>query len=132
MVALVDASVLIAAERGKLRWEEIDRKGIESTALAAITMSELLHGVHRARNAGERAKREAFVERILASTPVLAFDSMIARIHARVWASLASRGTVVGAHDLLVAATALATGCCVATRDLRDFKKIPGVKVVHW
>lgn len=132
MVALVDASVLIAVERGQLRWAEIDRQGIDATALAAITMSELLHGVHRARSAGERAKREVFVERILAATPVVPFDSVIARIHARVWASLASKGTAVGAHDLIVAATAIAMGYCVATRDQKDFRKIPGVKVVAW
>jgi predicted nucleic acid-binding protein len=132
MVALIDASVLIAAERGQLRWDEVNRKGIDATALAAITMSELLHGVHRAKSAADRAKREAFVERILASMPVLPFDSTIARVHARVWASLARRGTVVGAHDLLVAATALAAGHCVATRDKKDFGKIPGVKVVNW
>jgi predicted nucleic acid-binding protein len=38
----------------------------------------------------------------------------------------------VGAHDLLIGATALATGGRVATRDLRSFPRIPGLDLVEW
>jgi predicted nucleic acid-binding protein len=132
MVALIDTSIFIAVERGQLQWEQIQQENLDATALAAITASELLHGVHRARTQADRTKREAFVERILAGMPILSFDATTARIHARVWASLASKGIVVGAHDLLIAATAIATGSCVATRDQKGFGKIPGLKLLLW
>ena len=133
MVALIDSSVLIAAERGQLDLGELERKGPElELAISAITASELLHGVHRATGLNRKAKREAFVERLLTGVPVLPFDLTAARIHARVWAKLASQGIAVGAHDLLIAATAMAAGGAVATRDRRSFPKIPGLSLLVW
>lgn len=133
MATLIDASVLIAAERGRLDWAEtLAEEATADVALAAITVSELLHGVHRAGAARIRARREAFVEQVLARVPVIPFDLVVARVHAGVWASLAMRGVSVGAHDLLIGATALATGGRVATRDLRSFPRIPGLDVVEW
>jgi tRNA(fMet)-specific endonuclease VapC len=100
--------------------------GEEEAAIAAITASELLHGVHRA---GEthRVRREAFVESILDAFPVLAFDLLVARVHARIWAQLAESGIDVGAHDRLVAATAMAAGWRVATANVRRFDRIAGL-----
>jgi tRNA(fMet)-specific endonuclease VapC len=133
MATLIDASVLIAAERGRLDWEAVIVDHAEAeVALAAITASELLHGVHRATSARIRARREAFVEQALARLPVLPFDLVAARVHARVWADLAAKGISVGAHDLLIGATALATGGRVATRDARSFPRIPGLDLIKW
>jgi len=133
MATLIDASVLIAAERGQLDLDALlaEHAG-EEIAIAAITASELLHGVHRAAGTAQRTRREAFVEDLLAQVPVIPFDLVAARIHSRVWAQLARRGLGVGAHDLLIAATAIATGSKVATRDERSFRRIPGLSVVAW
>ncbi|XXT23673.1 type II toxin-antitoxin system VapC family toxin [Sorangium sp. So ce429] len=133
MGALIDSSVLIAAERGKLDLEQVLRDhGDEPVAIATITASELLHGVHRAVEASQRARREAFVERLLAHLSLIPFDLVVARVHARLSAELAAKGSPVGAHDLLIAATALAVGYDVATRDDRSFPRIPGLTVLHW
>ena len=96
--------------------------------MPAITASELLHGVHRA-SAEHRGRREAFVEAVLAAFPVIAFDLLVARVHARLWAGLASAGSDVGAHDRLVAATAIAAGWRVASANTRHFGRIPGLEV---
>jgi tRNA(fMet)-specific endonuclease VapC len=53
-----------------------------------------------------------------------------ARVHADVWATLERTGDVPGAHDLWIAATALAHGLGVATRNARDFTRVPGLRVV--
>jgi predicted nucleic acid-binding protein len=133
VATLIDASVLIAAERGGFDWDRVvAAHATEEIALAAITASELLHGVHRAPSAKTRTRRSAFVEQLLARLPVIPFDLLAARVHARVWADLAVKGMAVGAHDLLIGATALATGGRVATRDLRSFPRIPGLDVVEW
>jgi tRNA(fMet)-specific endonuclease VapC len=106
--------------------------GDEPVAIAAITASELLHGVHRAKDRSQPARRETFVERLLAGLPLVPFDLVVARVHARLSAELATAGTPVGAHDLLIAATALAVGYDVATRDERSFPRVPGVNVLRW
>lgn len=127
MGTVIDSSVFVAAERGKLDLSGI--VGPEPYVIAAVTASELLHGVHRAATAAQRTRREAFVERVLASTPIVAFDLVVARVQARIAADLARRGIVLGAHDAQIAATATSLGYSVTTRDLRSFPRIPGLVI---
>lgn len=98
----------------------------EEVGIAAITASELLHGVHRATEE-HRARREAFVAAVLDAFPVFSFDLLVARVHARLWAGLASSGANVGAHDRIVAATAMSAGWRVGTANMRHFGRIPGL-----
>jgi tRNA(fMet)-specific endonuclease VapC len=101
----------------------------EEVAIAAITASELLHGVHRA-SEEHRGRRSAFVEAVIAAFPTLSFDLLVARVHARLWAGLASSGTEVGPHDRLVAATAISAGWRVGTANMRHFSRMPGLDVI--
>lgn len=132
MGKVIDSSVLIAAERGQLdlRAALADHRD-ETFAISAVTASELLHGVHRVPVA-KRAVSEAFVEGLLQRLPVLPFDLLAARVHARLWATLLAKGQPVGERDLLIAATAVAHGHAVVTRDERSFPKIPGLDVLRW
>ena len=130
---MIDSSFLIETERSKLGLDELLREhGEEEIAIASITASELLHGVHRAAKPAHRTRREVFVEGLLAVVPVLPFDLLTARVHASLWAQLASKGVNIGAHDLLIAATALTVGYDVVTHDKRSFPKIPGLKLLDW
>jgi tRNA(fMet)-specific endonuclease VapC len=101
----------------------------EEVGIAAITASELLHGVHRASPA-HRARREAFVEAALAAFPPLPFGLLAARAHARLWTELAAAGQDVGAHDRLVAATAITAGWRVGTANTRHFERIDGLDIL--
>jgi predicted nucleic acid-binding protein len=130
MAALIDSSVLIAAERGQLKLEDISaRYADQDVALSAVTASELLHGLYRARTAAQRHRRQAFVEGLLAQLPVIPFDLTVARVHASLWAHLSERGVVIGERDLMIGATAIAKDYSIATRDERSFPKIPGLNV---
>jgi predicted nucleic acid-binding protein len=51
-------------------------------------------------------------------------------VHAGVWAELTERGHVIGAHDLWIAATAVAHGFGVATRNAGEFARVPGLRVL--
>jgi tRNA(fMet)-specific endonuclease VapC len=99
----------------------------EPIAISAITASELLHGVHRAGDPRRQARRAQFVEAILARLPVVEFGLEAARTHAQLWAEPVTRGRAVGAHDLLIGATAIAMDFQVATANARDFGRIPGL-----
>jgi tRNA(fMet)-specific endonuclease VapC len=130
MGVILDTSVLVAGERRTIRIEELLRSlGDEPVALAAITASELLHGCHRAPEPGLRARRSAFVEGVLGLIPVLPFGLAEARRHAELWAALAQEGAVIGAHDMLVGATALGYGYSLATLNRREFSRIPGLRL---
>jgi predicted nucleic acid-binding protein len=100
----------------------------ESFALAAITASEMLVGVHAAQTPVQRARRQRFGEAILRTAPVEEFDLPVARIHAELATGLSDDGTSIGAHDLLIAATARAKGYVVLTHNVREFARVPGLE----
>jgi tRNA(fMet)-specific endonuclease VapC len=103
----------------------------ENIVLSAVTAAELVHGVERLSGVS-RVRAEAFVESVVALLPTIAFDLDIARTYAVLAADLRSRGVAVGAHDLVIAATAVSLDYGVATRDLRSYPKVTGVPIVRW
>lgn len=131
MGVIVDTSLLIAAERGALRFDALLASlGSDTVAMAAITASELLHGCHRATDPGIRARRSAYVDALLDLIPVLPFGLAEARRHAQLWAGSARAGTLVGPHDMLIGATALARGDSVGTLNQREFARIAGLRIL--
>ncbi len=132
MGTLIDSSVLIAAERGGLELQAaLDTRPDEPVGIAAVTASELLHGTHRI--GGVRlVQARAFVELWLGVLPVVPFELQSARVHATLAADLGRKGTPIGAHDLMIAATAVHLGYSVATRDRRSFSRVDGLAVLYW
>jgi tRNA(fMet)-specific endonuclease VapC len=130
MGVILDTSVLIAIERNSLDIEKLVKgRENEPFGISPITAAELLHGVHRADSEKRRLKREAYVEKIIETFPIYPFDLGAARIYARIWAKLAKKGISIGAHDLMIASTAISLGFSVVTSDIRDYGKIKGLKV---
>ena len=128
MGLVIDTDVWVLAEKsgGKLdlaRWAHYG-----GAYMSAVTASELLVGVERANTAQRRAQRGAFVENLLSSVPVLEFSMPVVRTYARMVAAL-SKNVTAGAHDALIAATAVHHGYALLTRNVSDFRIFAGLKV---
>jgi predicted nucleic acid-binding protein len=131
MARLIDTSVLVELERRGHGISIFDTLAAdEPIATASISVSELLVGAERADSTERKTKRLLFVEALLGRVRVLPFDLAAARVHARVWADLRTRGQSIGPHDLIIAATALTHDYEVITYNLRDFERVPGL-IVH-
>lgn len=130
MGVIFDTSVLIEAERRKAEIDKLteDREE-EIFGISVITVAELLHGLHRADSTKRRLKRSAYVEKIIELFPIYAFETSIARIYAELWSDLSKKGIQIGAHDLIIGSTALSLGFSVATRNMRHFERIEGLKI---
>ncbi|HET9675979.1 MAG TPA: PIN domain-containing protein [Solirubrobacterales bacterium] len=128
MALLIDTSVLIDAERRNRSLSQA--LGSEDRAISVITASELLHGVRRTRDRTVRTRRAAFVEHLLSAVEALPITMAVARIHAEIWTALKGDGNLIGAHDLWIAATALRQGMALATVNVRDLERVPGLTVV--
>ena len=102
----------------------------DDVAVAAVTVAELLVGVSLAEGKPRRA-RESFVESVLEAVPVLAYDLRVARAHAELLTAVRRAGRPPGAHDLIIAATAAASGRVVITADATAFRDLPGVQVAQ-
>jgi tRNA(fMet)-specific endonuclease VapC len=129
LALLIDTDLLVDMERGVGTPEVETLLGQEERGVSVITVSELLHGVLRARGA-RRAQRRAFVEYLLSGLEAIPITEAVARVHAEVWADLAERGQIIGAHDLWIAATAISHGMGVATRNADEFGRIHGLRVL--
>lgn len=96
-------------------------------AISAITMAELAAGPHATSDADERARRQDRLQRTEAAFDPLPFDADTARAYGRVFGAVAAAGRKAGgarAVDLLIAATALATGLPLYTRNGDDFRAL--------
>lgn len=130
---LIDSSIFIAMERGALSQELFTKQaGDEPCFVSAVTESELWHGVLRANTPERAAKRALFVERCLREAPSLPADHWVARKHAVIWAQLEAAGEIIGSHDLWIAATALVHDFTLVTRNEREFRRVPGLRVEVW
>lgn len=130
MGIIFDTSVLVAIERSSHHIEKvINGRENEPFGISVITVSELLHGVHRADSEKRRLRREAYVEKVIGVFPIYPFDLGAARIYARIWAYLAKKGISIGSHDLMIAATCISLGFSVLTYDIRDYGRIEGLTI---
>lgn len=128
MGVLIDTSVLVDLERGGLDLAEAVPDADRTTSV--MSMSELLHGLHRATEKRIRMRRLAFIEYVMGTFEPLPVTLNVARLHATLLADLQRRGTPVGLHDLWIAATAITHGHRLATSNLRHFERVPGLDVV--
>ena len=133
MAILIDASILIAYERGTLDLPvEMAGRSASEVRLSVITVSELLHGVSRAHDPTIRATRSAFVEHVLANFQIVEISLETVRIHAPLWADLEHAGTPIGRHDSWLAATCLQYGLTMVTANEREFRRVPGLTIENW
>ena len=128
MGLVIDTDVWVLAEKAGSQLNLARWAHYGGAYMSAVTASELLVGVERANTAERRAQRGAFVENLLASIPVLEFSMPVARTHVRMIATL-SKSVTAGAHDALIAATAVHHGFALLTRNVADFRPFAGLKV---
>jgi tRNA(fMet)-specific endonuclease VapC len=124
---ILDTSTLIEAERGEGDLLE-SLNDVDDVAISAITVAELRVGVGLTKGR-RRANRELFVASVLDAISIEPYDLEVAEAHAQLMVHVRRAGTPRGAHDLIIAATALARDREVVTLDRRGFGDLPGVVV---
>ena len=95
----------------------------DETAISAITLAELAAGPHATSDEAERARRQDRLHWTASRWDPLPFDAEAARAYGRMYAALRARGRTGRRRvaDLLIAATALAKGLPLYTRNPADF-----------
>jgi len=112
---ILDTGVLITTDRTGRKIQTVLADD-DDVAIAAVTVAELGAGVILADDS-HRAQRAEFVARILALIPIVVYDLSVAEAHGRLLAQVHQAGERRGAHDLIIAATAVATSRAIVTTD---------------
>ncbi len=124
---LVDTSVLIESQRAGVDLERfIDDD--DAPAIAAITLAELQVGVGLA-TGRKRERRQLLFDEVVALFPVVDYDSSVAAVHARLLVETRRAGRPRSSHDLIIAASAVASGRLLLSLDARGFEGLDGVQV---
>jgi predicted nucleic acid-binding protein len=121
---IIDTSVVIDLEHVAARDLPAE------LAVSAVTLAELAAGPHATTDDAERARRQDRLQRAEATFEPLPVDANVARAYGRVYVAVAGRGRKArGARslDLLIAATALASGLPLYTRNPDDFRGTEGL-----
>ena len=105
----------------------------EASAVSSITIAELTVGPLAARDDEERARRQDRLHWAVATWEPLPFDADAARAYGRIYSMLMAKGRVGRRRfaDLLIAATAVAYGLPLYTRNPKDLTGLERLLMVR-
>jgi tRNA(fMet)-specific endonuclease VapC len=128
---LLDTNVLSDFARGQQTvMARLRQEAPRQLAVSVITEMEVEYGLARNPDLAPRV-REA-MQMLLNTISVLPFEREDARVAAQLRASLNSEGTLIGAYDLLLAASALRRGLKIVTHHAREFVRVGGLGLEDW
>lgn len=104
------------------------RTPANQVALSVVTEMEIRFGL--ARNPALRIA--GLVESFLAGMTILPLVSDVAPVYARIRAALEANGTPIGPHDLMIAAQAVTRRLTLVSRNLTEFRRVPGLRCLDW
>ena len=98
--------------------------------ISAMTVAELAHGIYRANTPKRSQQRRQFVDELKAHIPIHPITEVTAEIIARVGGEQAAKGINLPFIDLIIGACALELGYAIGTDNIRDFDRIPDLKIL--
>ncbi len=102
---------------------------VGDVCISAITRSELEFGVEVS---PRRDKDERALDTFLRHIEVLDYPSAASLHYAQIRAFLKTRGKIIGANDLFIAAHARCLGLTLVTNNTREYGRVPGLKIENW
>ena len=97
--------------------------------VSAVVMAELFLGARLSRHALTAQKA---VDAFLAPYEIVPFDRSAAEAYAHIREELQGAGQIIGSNDLMIAATAVAHRGTLITHNVKEFMRVPGLKVQDW
>ncbi len=106
----------------------ISLEGEDNVCTSIIVASELRFGARK--RGSEQLTRQ--LDLVLSAIQVMPFEAPADRLYGKIRVDLEKRGTPIGPNDMFIAAQALALDCTLVTRNVREFSRVPGLKVDDW
>ena len=131
MKYLLDTNICIFVINNKPAQVRRKMQGISigDVGISSVSVSELLYGVARS---SQVERNQAALDKFLMPLEILPYDENAARHYGAIRAFLESKGMPIGPMDLMIAAHALSQGLTVVTNNVREFQRVPGLKVEDW
>ncbi|MEH2309822.1 type II toxin-antitoxin system tRNA(fMet)-specific endonuclease VapC [Nostoc sp.] len=102
---------------------------ISDLGISSITVAELEYGVAKSQ---QQEKNRIALMQFLLPLEIVEFNQSSATIYGSIRSDLESRGLIIGAMDMLIAAHALSLGVTLVTNNVREFSRIPTPLLENW
>lgn len=102
---------------------------VKEIGISSITAAELTYGVSKSRYV---SKNRRALEQFLGPLEIAQFDQAAAWSYGHLRAQLEAKGTPIGSMDMLIAAHALSLGVRLVSNNLREFRRVPGLRLENW
>ncbi len=127
---MLDTNILIYTIKNRpKKVRDAFKKHADYLAMSTVTLGELIYGAEKST---QSVRNLADIEALAARMDVVPFDSQAAIHFGQVRAELAKSGKLIGPFDLMIAGHARSRGLILVTNNLREFKRVPGLRVENW
>lgn len=124
-----DTFSVAAREGSAALHKRLEGESLDNLALSVITVGEIEFGLAKRMPPARIAARIAAMRQ---SFRVLAVNEAAAAAYGRLRQSLHSQGISIGPNDLWIAAHALSENLTVVTGNVREYIRVPGLRVENW
>ena len=107
----------------------VESHAVGDIGISVITLAELEYGVSKS---SKPARNRDALEQFVSSLKVAPFDRQATVAYGKIRALLEKKGDLIGSMDLLIAAHAVTLGIRLVTNNVREFKRVPGLRVENW
>ena len=109
--------------------QKFEAQQVGDIAVSSITVAELHFGVQKSQFLKRNQKA---LDQFLIPLVIAEFDYRASMIYGKIRADLETQGTPIGALDTLIAAHALSLNSTLVTNNVKEFSRVPNLKVVNW
>jgi len=121
--------VMILRRRGLKALARLQEMTPGSVGVSTITVSELEHGAGKSL---DPQRNRAAVQQFLIPLEIADYDSIAASHYGEIRSALEKAGTPIGPLDTLIAAHARSLNAILVTHNLKEFRRVPELRVVDW
>ena len=127
---LLDTNIVIYTIKNRpAAVREIFKRHAGQMAISTVTLGELIYGAERS---SQPERNLADIEGFAARLAVLPFDEPAAAHFGQGRAELYRSGKPIGPYDMMIAGHARALGLILVTNNVREFERVPGVRIENW
>ena len=128
---LLDTNICIYAVSGRHPKiaQRLDRLSAGRVGIPVIVLGELLFGIAKSARVEDARRR---LDALLQVAWVQALPDEAAGHYGDIRSELERAGTPIGGNDLWIAAHARAAGAILVSNNIREFSRVPGLKLENW
>ncbi len=127
---LLDTNIVIyTIKRRPAQVREAFKRHDGQMCISAVTWGELIYGAERS---SQPARNLADIEAMAARLEILPFTDQAAVHFGQLRAELYRQGRPIGPYDMMIAGHARALGLILVTNNLKEFERVPGLRLENW